>query len=66
MLSLELPHRGGSNEYTQYTILNIQKKIAKIILNLQLCFFFPGTQERVRNSRGKLAISVSATEVLLY
>ena len=28
--------------------------------------FFPGTQERVRNSRGKRAISVRATEVLLY
>ena len=28
--------------------------------------FFLGTQERVRNSRGKQAISVLATEVLLY
>ena len=28
--------------------------------------FFQGTQERVRNSRGKRAISVLATEVLLY
>ena len=28
--------------------------------------FFLGTQERVRNSRGKRAISVRATEVLLY
>ena len=28
--------------------------------------FFPGTQERVRNSRGKRAISVRVTEVLLY
>ena len=28
--------------------------------------FFQGTQERVRNSRGKRAISVRATEVLLY
>ena len=27
---------------------------------------FLGTQERVRNSRGKRAISVRATEVLLY
>ena len=27
---------------------------------------FLGTQERVRNSRGKQAISVRATEVLLY
>ena len=28
--------------------------------------FFPGTQERVPNSRGKRAISVRGTEVLLY
>ena len=28
--------------------------------------FLLGTQERVRNSRGKRAISVRATEVLLY
>ena len=28
--------------------------------------FFLGTQERVQNSRGKRAISVGATEVLLY
>ena len=27
MLSLESPHRGDSNEYTQYTIFNIKKKI---------------------------------------
>ena len=27
MFSLESPHRGDSNEYTQYTIFNIQKKI---------------------------------------
>ena len=36
------------------------------MLNLQLCVFFQGTQERVRNSRGERAISVQATEVLLY
>ena len=29
-------------------------------------FLFQGTQKRVRNSRGKRAISVRATEVLLY
>ena len=28
--------------------------------------FFQGTQERVQNSRGRRAISVRATEVLLY
>ena len=29
VFSLELPHRGDSNEYTQYTIFNIKKKICK-------------------------------------
>ena len=29
-------------------------------------FFMLGSQERVRNSSGKQAISVQATEVLLY
>ena len=35
----------------------------------QICnqgFFFLGIQERVRKSRGKRAISIRATEVLLY
>ena len=27
VFSLESPHRGDSNEYTQYTIFNIKKKI---------------------------------------
>ena len=26
MFTLELPHRGNSNEYTQYTIFNMNKK----------------------------------------
>ena len=26
VLSLESPHRGDSNEYTQYTIFNIEKE----------------------------------------
>ena len=29
MFSLESPHRGDSNEYTQYTIFNIKKKISQ-------------------------------------
>ena len=34
--------------------------------NLQLWDLFQGTPKRVRNSRGKRAISVRAIEVLLY
>ena len=36
VFSLESPHRGDSNEYTQYTIFNIKMKIILIIPNLQL------------------------------
>ena len=41
VFSLESPHRGDSNVYTQYTIFIIKKKITPIILNLQLKGFFP-------------------------
>ena len=67
MFSLESPHRGDSNEYIQYTIFNIKKKI---ILNYPdsaaMGLFLVRTRGRVRNSYGKRAISVRATEVLLY
>ena len=66
MFSLESPHRGDSNENPQYTVFNMNNKIPLIIPTLQLWDFFQGTQERVRNSRGKRAISVRAIEVLLY
>ena len=54
VFSLESPHRGNSNEYTQYAIFNMNKKNTGplIILNLQLWRFFQGIQERVRNSHG--------------
>ena len=67
VFSLESPHRGDSNEYTQYTIFNIKKKEnhPKYPKSAAM-FFFQRTQERVRNSGGKRAISVRAIEVLLY
>ena len=40
VFSLESPHRGDSNEYTQYTIFNMKKKNPKIIPNLQLWAVF--------------------------
>ena len=62
MFALESPHRGDSNEYTEQAIINIKKKIT---LNYPkdhyVCsygIFSLGTQERVRNSCGKRAISV--------
>ena len=70
MFSLELPHQCDSNEHTQHAIINIKKKIT---LNYpkynNVCSygnFSLGTRERVRNSRGKLAIGIRAIEVLLY
>ena len=66
VLSLESPHRGDSNEYTQNTIYNnIKKKITLNYPKSAAMGFFQETQEGVRNSRGKRAISVQAIEGLL-
>ena len=40
MFSLESPRRGDSNEYTQYTIFNMNKNTINYP-NLQLRAFFP-------------------------
>ena len=63
---LEPPHRGDSNEYTQYTISQYKRKITLIYPKSAAMRFFQGTQERVRNIRGKRAISVRAIKVLLH
>ena len=41
MFSLESPHRGDSNEYTQYTIYNIYKKISFNYSKSAAIGFFP-------------------------
>ena len=41
VFSLELPHRGDSNEYTQYTIFNTKKKIDLNYLKSTAMGFFP-------------------------
>ena len=41
MFSLESPHRGDSNEYTQYTYFNIKKKIALSFPKSLAMGFFP-------------------------
>ena len=67
--SLESPYRDDSNEYTHHTVIKIKKKHPKLpntIISAAMGCFCLGTQERVRNNRGKRAISVRATEVLLY
>ena len=58
--------RGNSNEYIQYTIFNIKKKIILNYPKSAAWEFFQGTQEQVRNSSVKPAKSVQATEGLLY
>ena len=49
VFSLESPHRGDSNEYTQHAIINIKKKITlnypKYNKCLHLWDFLLGTQE---------------------
>ena len=50
---LESPHRGDSNEYTQYTIFNIKKKITLNYPKFAAMGFFFGTQKQGRNSRVK-------------
>ena len=66
MFSLELLHRGDSNEYTQYTIFNIKKTFTLYYPKFAEKGFSLGTRERVRKSRGKGVINARATEVLLY
>ena len=56
VFSLESPHRGDSNEYTQYTIFNIKRKITLNYPKSASMGFFLGTQAR----------GVRAIEVLLY
>ena len=51
---LESPHRGSTNKYKQYTIFNIKKKITpNVSESVGMGFFLRGTEEHVRNSRGK-------------
>ena len=66
VFSLESPPLGDSNECTQYTFFNLKKKIALNYPKSAAKRFFLGSQERVRNSHGKRAISVRATEILVY
>ena len=66
MFSLESSHRGDSNEFTQYTIFNINKKIHLNYPKSAAMGFFERTQDQVRNNRGKQAISVRATKGILY
>ena len=65
VFSLESPHRGDSNEYTQYILFYIKiKSPPKIKPNLQLCFFSTGLKNQFETA--VVNISVRATKGLLY
>ena len=42
MFSLESPHRGDSNEYTQYSIFNIKKITLNYPKSAAMGFFYKG------------------------
>ena len=65
VFSLESPHQGDSNEYTQYSIFNIKKEITQNYSEFAAVRFFPRDSRMSSKNRGKRAISVGATEVLL-
>ena len=46
VFSLELPHRGDSNEYIQYTIFNIKKKITPNYLKSAAIDFSKGLMNK--------------------
>ena len=63
---IRIASTSDSNECTQYNIFNMNKKNTINYPKSAAMCFFQGTQEWVRNSCGKRAISVRAIEVLLY
>ena len=65
VFSFEWPLQGDSNEYTQYTIFNMKKKITLSYPKSAAMGVFQGTKEWARNSHGIRAISFWATEALL-
>ena len=51
MFSLELPHPGDSNEYTQHTIFNIYKENYPLVIpNLQLYDFSHGLKNEFESA----------------
>ena len=66
VFSLESPHQGDSNEYTQYTIFNMSKKNTLDYPRSAAMGLVIRDSRTSSDSRGKQAISVRAIEVLLY
>ena len=67
VFSLESPHRGESNEYTQNTTFNIKKKsILKNSKSAAMGLFPRDSITSSTTNRDKRVISNRASEVLLY
>ena len=64
---IRFAYRGDSNDFSNSTIFNIIifRKITLNYPKFAAMGFFPGTQERVRNSRGKRVISVFSPSLFL-
>ena len=67
VFSLESPHQGHSNEYTQYTIFSIKKENHPKFF--QICNYrivFKGLKNESETTVVNKPISIRAIEVLLY
>ena len=51
VFSLELPYRGDSNDYPQYTIFNIEKKISlNYLKSAAIGFFSKGLKDKCKTA----------------
>ena len=66
VFSLESPHQGDSNKYIQYTNFNIKKKIIQNYPRSAAMGFCAKGLKNELETVVKRAISLRATEVLLY
>ena len=66
MFLLNSLYRGDSNKNTKHSIINFKKQSLIIPIISAAMGVIPRDSRTVQNSRGKRAISVRATVVLLY
>ena len=50
MFSLELPHTGDSNEYTQHTIFSMKKKLTQNYHKPAVIEYFPGLDNELETA----------------
>ena len=66
VFSIESPHRGGSNEYTQHTIFSIKKKITLNFSKSAAMESFPRDSRTSSKQPGYTSHQSLSIEVLLY